>query len=291
MDRANQLIADENRRMQIEVVPALEDRALNRFNTGEAQKRQSWMDKVNALQAQYGITNDDVNRWNTRVNNAQTLGQNQTNWQATYDQTTTENKLNRDFQSAESEKARQAQAAQNAATLKEQQRQFDVTMAWNKTQAEKAAAAAASSAGGGSSSGGISGGTSKGGKSSSGKIPDVKADSTADVNKMITSNKTFFTEDPNTKAVVVNKAMLPQISAIIKESRLPYWEKKKLFANYGIQSGINQIDADTNLKRVKANPQEFLNGLIGAFEKGQIDENTFYRRVTHYGLLPLLTGR
>lgn len=281
MDRANKLIADENRRMQIEVVPALEDRALNRFNTGEAQKRQTWMDKVNALQAQYGITNDDVNRWSTRVNNAQTLGQNQTNWQATYDQTKEENKLNRDLQVSENKLNRDATATQNANQLKEQQRQFNETMTWNKSQA--AAARAAGSAGGGSS-GGSSGGSGSGDSGKNSGSP-FRMDNMEDLNKIIASNKTLFSKNPITGNVSVkDEASRQQIATTIWKSRLPAAQKRQLFEMYGITGATTLMDRDNNFKFATTDPAGFFAWLTNDLNTGKITREQFENRLIYYGM-------
>lgn len=303
LERANQLIGDENRRIETEVVPALEDRAFNRFVQSENTNRAQWQDQVKALADAYNMTNDEMKLLTGNLNQSKTQSQTQSNWNSDYNRMVNRDKTddeNTDLDRISNEKQAAATLAAQAASEKarlefEKQKAAaadaaeKARLAWEKEQAKKAeeiALKTPSSTGGGS--GGISG-SSGGGSTKAG--PAVKADSVAGINTLISGNKSFFETNQLTKAVTVNKAALPQITSIIKESRLPYWEKKQLYSMYGIQSGINQIDADTNLKRVKANPQEFLNGLIGAFEKGQIDENTFYRRVTHYGLLPLLTGK
>ena len=289
LERANQLIADENRRMETEVVPVLEDRAFNRFVQAENTNRAQWQDKVKALADAYNMTNDELKLVTSNLNQSKTQSQTQSNWQSDFGRLVARDKMddeNADAARISNEKQAAdtlaAQIANNKAQqelankqLEEEKKQRE----WERQQAEKAQKAAGKNGGGSGDAGSSSSGNTS--------IAGIKRDTTDNVNKLILSNPTLVMKDPVTGSISYNTGSQVKIASIIQQSRLPYTEKLKLFTQYGNTWNVAQIQKDNNIKMASQDPVGFIARLIGDLNAGQINQNQFESRLIYYGLADL----
>lgn len=274
-DRANQLIADETRRFNVDVAPQLEQQAYNRW----AQANQ---DTLNRALAQYNLAENTYKDRFGAYDSARREREAQAQAKAKLlndkaiadakiqaDKTAEANKYNRDLALVDKEfqnkKALTEMDYSNQSSLKDKQAGIDTKLTTLRNSQKSA--------------GGGSGSSSGGGKSSKNSVPEFMSYKDAEdtlESTFIGENSLFTSFGKRTINPADEKSFVSQVNSLGLTAK----DKIAIYNGFGLPNQANKIANDPYYQMAVNDPDK----LIGTLAQTYKNENEFKRRVAYYGL-------